>query len=392
VELNFSEEEKSFREEVAAWLRANVPAEARPLENGPEMRRFDTAWQKKQYEAGYGGIPWPVEFGGKGLSLTKQLIWYEEYATAGAPYVGSMFVGLNHAGPTLIAKGSHEQKLGHLPRILRGEEIWCQGFSEPGAGSDLASLSTRGRVEGDELIVNGQKVWTSYAQMADFQELLVRTGPQDSRHKGISWVICDMRSPGITVRPIETMHGDHHFCEVFYDDVRIPLANVVGEINDGWTVAMATLSFERGTAFIADQVELSRTVERLVETAAERGLVGNAESASSTEVGIRLGTVRAEVAALRAMTLASVSRVAVSGQPGPDGSIVRLFHALLGQKVHRLAMDILHGDALVLPDLSAGTSWPRWYLRSFGWTIGGGTAEVQKSIIAERLLGLPRSR
>jgi hypothetical protein len=225
------------------------------------------AWQRRMFDAGWAGINWPKEFGGRGASLMEQLVWYEEYARVEAPDVTTGFVGLKHAGPTLIACGTETQKAFHLPRILRGEVVWCQGFSEPGAGSDLAALQTKAVIDGDELVVTGQKIWTSFGQIAEYQELLVRTDPDAPKHKGITWVICPMGLPGMDVRPIKTLAGNQDFCEVFYDGVRIPLGNVVGAVNDGWRVAMATLSFERGTAFMSEQVRLARRVDALVETA-----------------------------------------------------------------------------------------------------------------------------
>src|SRR5437016_1189352 len=192
------------------------------------MREFDLAWQQTQWKGGWAGISWPKEYGGRGASLIQQLIWFEEYGRPGLPGFDACFVGLNHAGPTLMARATEEQKGFHLPKILRGDVVWCQGFSEPGAGSDLASLQTRAEVDGDELVVTGQKIWTSFADVADWQELLVRTDRHVPKHRGITWVICDIHTPGIEVRPIETMDHDHEFCEVFYDEVRVPLANVVG--------------------------------------------------------------------------------------------------------------------------------------------------------------------
>jgi len=219
-----------FRERVRDWLSDHVPSERRPV-RPTDARAFDLAWQRTMYEAGWAGIAWPQEFGGLGLSLLHQMIWHEEYAKAQAPTVGVCFVGLNHGGPTLIARGSDEQKAEHLLPILRGDVVWCQGFSEPGAGSDLASLSTRGDIDGDDIIVNGQKTWTSYGDVADLQELIVRTDHSGSKHQGISWLICDMRTPGIDVRPMTTMAGTKDFCEVFYTDVRIPRRNLVGELH-----------------------------------------------------------------------------------------------------------------------------------------------------------------
>jgi alkylation response protein AidB-like acyl-CoA dehydrogenase len=301
------------------------------------------------------------------------VLWYEEYARARAPSVlDCSFVGLNHAGPTLMACGGEAQKAFHLPRILSGEAIWCQGFSEPNSGSDLASLSTTGIVRDDHLVVNGQKIWSSYADIADFQELLIRTEPGSKRHKGLSWVICDMKSEGITVRPIRNMAGATHFAEIFYDEVRIPLANVVGPLHDGWRVAMTTLGFERKTAAMGLQLELSVKVEDLIALAA---------AAPGSATAERLAELRAEAAALRAMTYRTLFRDAATLF---DGSLVRLAYAELAQRIHRAAMDVRGPQAL----LDGG--WTHDYLESYSETIAGGTAEIQRNIIAERILGLPR--
>jgi alkylation response protein AidB-like acyl-CoA dehydrogenase len=380
--LDVSPADAAFREEVRTWIAEHGPREKRPR-GGPAMREFDTAWQRTQFEGGWAGINWPAEHGGRGLSLLQQVIWYEEYATLGLPGIDSCFVGNNHAGPTLIARGSDEQMAAHLRPILQGETVWAQGFSEPEAGSDLASLRTRAEVDGDELVVTGQKVWTSYADVADVQELLVRTNPDAPKHKGITWVICDLRSPGIEIRPLGTIDGEHHFAEVFYDEVRIPLTNVVGAVDDGWSVAMSTLSFERGTAFIGSQTKVHETVERLVALARERNLLDDQELAR------RLALARAEVAALRSMTYLGVSRNARQPMPGPEGSIVKLFYAELSQRVYALAMDLLGPDVL-RTDLGLATDWHHDYLEAYSYSIGGGTSEIMRNIIGERLLGLPR--
>lgn len=390
MNLQFDDGDLAFREEVRTWLAEHVPTGPRP-HDGAEMRAFDLAWQRTQHDAGYAGIAWPAEYGGLGLSLTRQLIWYEEYALAGGPDVGVCFVGLNHGGPTLIARGNETQKAFHLPKILRGDVVWCQGFSEPGSGSDLASLSTRATRDGDELVVTGQKIWTSYAQHAQWQELLVRTDATGAKHKGITWVICDMASPGIEVRPIATIDGAQDFCEVFYDEVRIPLSNVVGEVDDGWSVAMSTLSFERGTAFASAQVALAVQIDRLIDEAAERpGPRGRGRAIDDEELATRLATARAECDALRAMTYLAVSRNARGGLPGPEGSIIRCFLAELTQRVAALALEVVGPDRLRLSTTEDG--WTREYLHSFAETIGGGTSEIQREIIAERVLSLPRGR
>ncbi len=392
MNLDLTAEEQAFRGEAREWLRKNLPDHQRPPE-GAEMRDFDLAWQRTLFDGGWAGINWPTEFGGRGLSDIQQMIWYEEFASADPPFTlnnSCTFVGNNHGGPTLIAKGSDEQKAEHLPRILRGEVVWCQGFSEPGAGSDLAGLSTKGVIDGDELVVTGQKTWTSYAHVADLQELLVRTDPDAPKHKGISWVICDMSSPGIEIREIKTMSHVTDFCEVFYDEVRIPLTNVVGELNDGWRVAMSTLSFERGTAFMADQVELASTVEELIAEARSRTRADGRPVISDEEIARRLSTARAEVAALRAMTIAGISRTARSGMPGPEGSMIRLFHGELHQRVYALALDIIGPEALRLTPVDGERVWTGPYLQSFAYTIGGGTTDIQRNIVGERVLGLPR--
>lgn len=394
MNLDLTDEEREFREEARTWLRENLPTEERPPEGQP-MREFDLAWQRTLFDGGWAGINWPVEYGGRGLSDIQQMIWYEEFAKAHPPFTlnnSCTFVGNLHGGPTIIVNGDEEQKSTYLPRILRGEDVWCQGFSEPGAGSDLAGLSTKAEIDGDHLVVNGQKTWTSYAHVADVQELLVRTDPTAPKHKGITWVICDMRTPGIEIREIRTMSHVTDFCEVFYDDVRIPLSNVVGGLNNGWRTAMSTLSFERGTAFMADQVELAATVEELIETARQRtGPDGRRPAIADDEIARRLATARAEVAALRSMTIAGISRTARTGVPGPEGSIVRLFHGELHQRVYQLALDIIGPDALRLTPVDGDGVWTGPYLQSFAYTIGGGTTDIQRNIVGERVLGLPRA-
>ncbi len=393
MNLDVSPAERDFRERARTWLGEYAPREEPP----PDARgaqQFELAWQQLQFEAGWAGVSWPAEYGGLGLSLTEQLIWYEEYALAGAPQPRACFVGLRHAGPTLILRGSPEQKAAHLPAILRGELTWCQGFSEPGAGSDLAALRTRAILDGDDLVVSGQKIWTSYADVATFQELLVRTDPEAPRHRGISWVICDMGSPGIEVRPIRTLAGVSEFCEVFYDEVRIPLSNVVGELNDGWSVAMSTLSFERGTAVMAEQVSLERTVDELIELAAVVVAPdGRRPAIADDELARRLGRARSEVSALRAMTLAAVSRAASQPQPGPEASMIRVLYGELEQRIAKLALDIVGPDSVA--SAAAGLSarrhtWADDYLWSFQATIAAGSKDIQRNIIGERVLGLPR--
>ncbi|MEX2393093.1 MAG: acyl-CoA dehydrogenase family protein, partial [Actinomycetota bacterium] len=335
--------------------------------------------------AGYAGIDWPKGYGGRGATPTEGLIFLEETERAGAPYVGVNFVGLLHAGPTLVAEASDEQRAAHLPRILRGEEIWCQGFSEPGAGSDLASLSCRAERVGDEYVVNGSKIWTSFAQVADYCELLVRTDPDapnaGRKHQGITWLICPMNTPGIDVRPLKTIQGSSEFSEVFFSDVRIPVSNRVGDENDGWRVAMVTFSFERGTAFVSELLSSMQLLARLVEVAKKSGRFDDG--------GIRreLAHLAAEFDALWVLTKRNVTQ-AESGVPGPGGSVFKLHYSEARHKMGDLAMRILDRDAVALDgDLEEHV---RGWMHAMSITIAAGTSQIQRNIVAERVLGLPK--
>ncbi|WP_375396608.1 acyl-CoA dehydrogenase family protein [uncultured Sphingomonas sp.] len=373
-------EDVVFRAEARAWLEASIPRERRPHRTGDAQRAYDVAWRRRQFDAGWGHIAWPERYGGRGLPLSRQLIWYEESARAGAPdHTGnSFFVALQHAGPTLIARATEDQQTFHLPRILRGDAIWCQGFSEPGAGSDLAGIRTRGVVEGDEIVVTGQKIWTSYALYASYQELLIRTEPGSRRHRGLTFVICDMSLPGIDVRPIRNIAGGTDFCEVFYDEVRMPVSSVVGGLGNGWDVAMSLLSFERGAASFPVAIETARRIDELIDyaRAALPALDGSA-------LGERLAQARADAAALQAMVHLLIARDSAPA----EGSYIRLCLAELGRRASALAMDVLGPEAL---DREAFDEWPRRYLEDFKLTIAAGTSQIQRNIIGERVLGLPR--
>ncbi|MBW8753734.1 MAG: acyl-CoA dehydrogenase family protein [Sphingomonadales bacterium] len=380
-------EDRLFRREVREWLEANAPREPRPHDPAAQMA-YDRAWQRAQFDGGWAGIGWPAEYGGRGLSPTQQLIWCEEYAAAHCPVVhDSCWLGLNHAGPTLYSRADEAQKAFHLPRILKGEATWCQGFSEPNAGSDLASLRTRGVVEGAHLVINGQKIWTTMAHLADYQELLVRTGPEGSRHRGLTWVICDMHLPGVEVRPITALDGEPHTSEVFYDDVRIPLANVVDAVDNGWSVAMTTLGFERGPASFGAFYEVAVALEDLIEHVRAQLPDAPAALREGGALAWRIAMARAEVQAVHALVCRMVSSAERGGEPGPEGSLMRLAASELEQTVMRLAIDVL-GPA-GLSRISAGPS-AVGYFEAFAETIAGGTAEIQRNIIGERLLGLPR--
>ena len=273
MDLRYSDAEQAFRADLRAWLEATLPTlPPKPdPHDWPGRRAYDTHWQRLLFDAGYAGVDWPTEGGGRGASAIEELIFKEELERAHAPYVGVNFVGLLHAGPTIIAEGTPEQKARFLPAILKGEDVWCQGFSEPNAGSDLASMRTRAIRDGDDYVVTGQKIWTSHAEVADHCELLVRTGPEDSRHRGITWLILPMDAPGVDIRPLSTIAGSTEFAELFLDEVRVPVANRVGEENDGWRVTMVTLSFERGTAFVGDLLEAFELLSTSVAVARRTG-------------------------------------------------------------------------------------------------------------------------
>lgn len=385
MNLDFSADEIAFRDEARSWLADHAPREALPSTGTPERLAFDKHWQRTLYDHGWAGLAWPVEVGGRALSLMKQLIWFEEVARAGAPGEGVFFIALNHAGPTLIARGTEAQKATFLPPILRGETPWCQGFSEPNSGSDLASLRTSGVVDGDHLVVNGSKIWTTNGHQADYQELLIRTDATSKRHAGLSWVIGEMHLPGVEVRPIRSMEGDVHFCEVFYTDVRIPLANIVGDLDEGWNVAMTTLEIERATASLGERIEIARIVEQLITLARTTTDHNRRSVIESGDIAARLALARAETATLRAMGYMTISRV-LHGPLGAEGIIPAVYGTELVQRVHKLAMDIIGLRALAMD------GWPKRYLFSRSRTIAGGTAQIRRNIIGERLLGLPRGR
>ncbi len=392
MDLHFSAQDQAFRARARAWLQDNIPRERRPA-HGEAAAQFDRDWQRKLFEHGWAGINWPEEYGGLGLPAIQQVIWYEECARAGAPnYINTTYVALMHAGPTIIACGTPEQKDFHLRRILSGEHLWCQGFSEPNAGSDLASLKTTGVVEGDHLVVNGSKTWTTDGQHADFQELLIRTEPGSQRHRGLTWVICDMRSPGITVSPIKTMLGDEHVNTTFYDDVRIPLANVVGELGSGWKTAMSTLSFERGTGFIGDQLALFERVNQAIALAGRTRLADDSLAIEDSAIAGRLALIKAQTMAIRAMTFAQISEIERSGSPGPKGSIMKLMVTGTSKELSHLVAEIIGWEFMEYDDDRGGNPWTYEYLWSWVYTIAGGTSEIQREIIADQLLELPRAR
>ncbi|HXK26426.1 MAG TPA: acyl-CoA dehydrogenase family protein [Myxococcota bacterium] len=391
MDLRDSAADEAFRAEVRAWLEREVPAQGPPprSEDWPARRAYDTAWQRKLHAAGFAGIAWPAGFGGRGLRVQQQLVYLEEYARADAPYIGVNFVGLMHAGPTLIAEGSDAQRAFHLPRILEGESVWCQGFSEPQAGSDLASLRTRAVRRGDEYIVSGQKIWSTRAHVADYCELLVRTDADAPKHRGITWLILDMHQPGVSVLPMRTIDGESHFCEVFLDEARVPLANRVGAENDGWRVANVTLRFERGTAFAQHIIAMRSQVLRLASLAGRRR-----GARKEDELCGRIGRLYASVEALWRMTQMCVAEAERLGAPSPLGSAVKLRYSELSQEISELAMRVIGRPIVGATDaLGVRTAdVARDYLWSLQSTIAAGTSQIQRNLIAQRILGMPKSR
>jgi len=394
MDLRYSDDDERFRAEVRTWLEVEVDKHGPPPPPGDwdARRAYDTDWQRKLYDAGYAGVAWPTEAGGRGLPITQQLVYLEEYARADAPYISVNFVGMMHAGPTLIAEGTEEQRRFHLPRILRGEDVWCQGFSEPSAGSDLASLRTRAERDGDHYVVSGQKIWSTRAHVADFCELLVRTDAAAPRHKGISWLILDMASEGVEVRPLRTIDGESHFCEIFLDEVRVPVANLVGAENDGWRVTNVTLRFERGTAFAQHIITMQAQVRKLVALAQARE-TPDGTAWDSDSLRVRVGRLEASVEALWRLTQMCIAEAEETGAPAPIGSAVKLRYSELSQEIAEVAMRVIGRP--VIGRASVGTvdasQAVREYLWSLQYTIAAGTSQIQRNLIAQRILGLPKA-
>jgi alkylation response protein AidB-like acyl-CoA dehydrogenase len=391
MDLGLTPSELSFRDEVRAWLKANLPKKSshaiRTGESATGYYAYLKDWQRKLYDGGYTGIAWPKEFGGRGATFIEQAIFQEELALADAPELFGT-IGLSLVGPTIIAVGTDEQKKRYLPPMLSGAAIWCQGFSEPNAGSDLASLESKAVLDGDHFVVNGQKIWTSYAHMADFCMLVVRTDTTAPKHKGLTCLLVDMKSPGINVRPLKMMSGDAAFNEMFFSNLRVPTSCVLGKVNEGWNVALTALSNERANLGVGLYVAFKRNLDALVEQA--RKLRRNGKTVIGDPVlRQKLAQSYVELEVFRLNTTRALSNLAKRGTPGPEGSIQKLYWSELNQRNAQIAMEVL-GPYAQLTDFDGGR-WTYNYLRSRGNTIEAGTSEVQRNIIAQRVLGLPRS-
>jgi alkylation response protein AidB-like acyl-CoA dehydrogenase len=378
MDLTLTSEEQAFRDEVRAWLEENHPGRE---PDGEEAKfEFRRAWQRKLHDAGWAGISWPKEYGGRGASLIEQVIFSEEMVRAKAPSPANV-LGLVMGGPVVIAHGTEEQKERFLEPILSGKEIWCQGFSEPESGSDLASLKTKAVRDDGGWRVTGQKVWTTYAHEAKWCMLLARSEPDAPKHKGLTYFICDMEQDEVEVRPLRQITGEAEFNEIFLERAHVPDDNLVGGEGNGWNVAITTLMHERAGLGAASAITVRRELDELISLINERGLAGD------PLIRQRIAELKIGVEALRLGSLRALTQQMKVGIPGPEGSVAKWEWAMVNQKLTELAVDVLGPDAL-RPD----SQWAYRFLRARANSIEGGTTEVMKNIIAERVLGLPRLR
>jgi len=352
---------------------------------------FLLGWQKKVFEAGWAGIAWPKEYGGRGATLMEQVIFTEEMARAGAPPLANV-LGLMLIGPTIIAFGTDAQKKRFLPSILSADEIWCQGFSEPNAGSDLANVRTEAKLDGDHYVINGQKVWTSYGWAADWCALLTRSDPNSAKHKGLSYILVDMKTPGVEVRPLRQMTGESEFCELFFRDVRVPVENVLGQVGDGWNVAIGTLMHERATLGAGMQITFQRQFDRLVELS--HTIQRNGHMAAEDPVmRQKLAQSYIDIEIMRLNQMRAITRINQKGVPGPEGSIQKIFWTELNQRFQQTAAELL-GPYVQLTEGDRAIddgAWAYSFLRTRGNTIEAGTSEIQRNIVGHFVLGLPKS-
>jgi alkylation response protein AidB-like acyl-CoA dehydrogenase len=378
MDLTFDAAETAFRDELRAWFAANPPGSEPSGEDAAYGWRRD--WQRRLAEGGWAAVHWPPEYGGRGATLMQSAIFYEELGRSGSPLPANV-LGLLLAGPTIMTWGTPEQQERYLTPILTAEEIWCQGFSEPDAGSDLAALKTRAVKDGDEWAITGQKVWTSGAQYSKWCMLVARTDPDaPKKHQGLTYFLMDMEQPGVQVVPLRQITGEAEFNELFLDGARVPDENVLGGVGNGWKVALTTLMNERsGLAFFL-QVRLRQLLDRLIGEAAERGLL------EDPVVADKLGALHLRAEVLRLTAYRGLTAIETYGQPGPEGSLTKWMWSETNKDLTQFAADLLGPEAL-----HAGTPWAYELLRARGNSIEGGTTEVLKNIVAERVLGLPRA-
>jgi alkylation response protein AidB-like acyl-CoA dehydrogenase len=379
MDLTLNQDEAAFRDEVREWIEANHPGDE-PRSGTDDWIEFASAWQRTLHEGGWAGVSWPAEYGGRGASMIEQAIFSEEMARAKAPRPANV-LGLVMGGPVVIAHGTEEQKERYLEPILSGDEIWCQGFSEPESGSDLASLKTRAVKANGSWKVTGQKVWTTYAHEAKYCMLLARTDQDAPKHKGITYFILDMDQPNVDVRPLRQITGEAEFNEIFLEEAEIPDENVIGQVGGGWGVAITTLMFERAGLGAAAVMGLKRTMEDLLAMIQERGLD------EDPVIRQRIADLQIGIEAMRLGALRALTQTMKTGIPGPEGSLSKWQWADYNQALTELGNEVLGPEGM-----RVNTEWSYRFLRSRANSIEGGTTEVLKNIIAERVLGLPRLR
>ena len=401
MEVRYPPEAEAYREKVQAFLAEHLPPDWKGIGalELDERERFESEWRRTLHENGLLAPSWPKEFGGGGLSALEQVVVAEEFARAGVPARGGHDVfGIQMLGNTLLEWGTEEQKSHFLPRILSGEDLWCQGYSEPDAGSDLGNLGTRAVLDGDEWVIHGQKVWTSLGHKANWIFVLTRTEPDAAKHRGITFLMCPMDQPGVQVRPIRMITGESEFNEVFFDGARTPAHNVVGQVNGGWGVAMTLLGYERGEAAATMPIEFRIELDRLLRLASERGRT------SDPLIRQRLAWCYSKVEVMRYLGYRSLTNFVAGRPPGPESSIFKVFWSEYHQQVTNLAMDILGPDGLVPTGKRPATafqtddpgapnstgSWSGTFLNARAGTIYAGTSQVQRNILGEMVLGLPK--
>jgi len=395
VDFTLTSDQQAFRERVRSWLEANIPAEWKALGSTevprPEAYEFLRRWQGKLHEGGFIGVTWPREYGGQGLTFVEEMILHEEMAVQKAPPMLNI-LGVGMAGPTIIAYGTEEQKKRYPAKILSCEEIWCQGYSEPNSGSDLASLQTRAVKDGDHYLINGQKVWTSLAHLADWMMLLARTDPEAPKHKGITYFLLDMHAPGVTVKPLRQLTGDAEFNEVFLDNVRVHESQVLGGVDNGWAVGLTTLMYERLALGFGLQVRLRIALESLLDMARRVEKTGRVVT-SDPVMRQKLAQLWIDTEALKYTGARAITKLLKGELPGPEASTGKMGWVETHQRLQEVAMDI-EGPYSQLTRGSDraidGGVWQYGFLRSRANSIEGGTTEIQKNIIGERVLGLPK--
>lgn len=382
MDFDLAPHEVKFRDGFASWLQTNAPADVPPL--GPDRTRFLRDWQRRLHEGRWVGLNYPSEYGGRDAGIVEMMLFYEELAKQGAPDIIGL-VNVRMLGPVLLTYGTKSQQDRFIPPLLAADELWCQGFSEPESGSDLASLRTRGEIDGDEIVITGQKIWTTLADVAEWCFALVRTGSQGEKHRGLTFVLVPMDSPGVTVRPLRQITGEAEFNEVFFDQVRVPIANVVGEVGAGWKVAGALLGHERGATFFGTQIRWRKTLDDLDSLLAQ----------GDSGAGLETAKMRLRLDAMKYTALRALSVSARGGRPGPESSVLKVLRGKFQQEMYKLGTTAQGWTAGFTREADYALDRARWqfgYMNSRMATIAAGTTEIQYNILAEKVLKLPKGR